>query len=99
MEQKKYVPTTKKRSRMEKQELALVGLVRAGTARLRHVNLYLNAGCGEVEVKPFTFYKLDCPDPNLRRDGSVWPLPKGTGMASEKKFGSKRLIIPQEEIF
>ena len=91
MEENKKRP----KSRMEIQELALVGLVRAKKARLRHVNLFLNVGMGKVEVKPFTFYKLDCPDPNLRRDGSIWPRAKG--VITLKQQAEKKLI-PQEQL-
>jgi len=87
----------RKKSRMELQELALVGLVKAKVARLRHVNLYLNSGKGKVEVKPFQFYKIDCPDPNLRRDGSIWPSPPGVITLKQMREEQTRLI-PQEQI-
>lgn len=88
----------KERSRIEMQELALLGLVRAKKARLHNVTLYLTGTIkGEVEQKPFSFYKLDCPQPNVRRDGSVWPSPPGF-VDIRNGENAQRSKIPQEEI-
>ena len=75
------------------QELAIVGMVRAGKAHRHHVMVPTIGG----EIEPHVFYKLDCPDPNLRRDGSVWPNPPG--VISKRKFEGQIRLIPQEQIY
>jgi hypothetical protein len=90
MEQKVNIPLTP----MKKVELALVGLVQAKKARLHHVALPMT---GDEGAKIFKFYKLDCPEPNMRKDGSVWPNPPGTRIKLAPS--GRRKIIPQEEIY
>lgn len=87
-----------KKDRLWMQELAILGLIKAGKAHLHHVMVPINGRMdGEIIHEPHTFYKLDCPDPNLRKDGSIWPDPPGT-VRKFFKLNSKRRMLPQEEI-
>jgi len=58
--------------------VALMQFARWGTATEKTVVLNLDDGYGGTYQKEHTFYKLDCPEPNKRLDGSEWPRPYGS---------------------
>ena len=95
MEQNEMKPTM---DRMKMQELALVGLIKAGKAHIHHALVPVLGGeKGEIKKEPHVFYKLDCPNPNLRKDGSIWPNPPGV-ISVRKNRDDRPRLIPQEEI-